>query len=309
MRFMALTSIHRNACIGVAAVDPGMDSGLYTFVIDIPPDFQRDVLASKQPQVQVNIDATQMSQAFIGASYIQNIISGEINNYVQGYRGDFELPIELAVRVKLNPNLTSTWFGSVMEIINNITMLSIILTGAALISEREHGTLEHLLAMPLTPFEIMASKVWANGLVVLVATALSLMFIVQGLLQVPIAGSVLLFLFGAMLHLFSTTSLVIFLGTLARSMPQLGLVMILVILPLQMLSGGVTPRESMPEIVQNIMLFTPTAHFVSFAQGILYRGTGLDVVWLSFWAVIGIGAAFFIIALAMFRKTVVSTKV
>lgn len=309
MRFMALTSIHRNACIGVAAVDPGMDSGLYTFVIDIPPDFQRDVLASKQPQVQVNIDATQMSQAFIGASYIQNIISGEINNYVQGYRGDFELPIELAVRVKLNPNLTSTWFGSVMEIINNITMLSIILTGAALISEREHGTLEHLLAMPLTPFEIMASKVWANGLVVLVATALSLMFIVQGLLQVPIAGSVLLFLFGAMLHLFSTTSLVIFLGTLARSMPQLGLVMILVILPLQMLSGGVTPRESMPEIVQNIMLFTPTAHFVSFAQGILYRGTGLDVVWLSFLAVIGIGAAFFIIALAMFRKTVVSTKV
>jgi ABC-2 type transport system permease protein len=309
MRFMALTSIHRNACIGVAAVDPGMDSGLYTCVIDIPPDFQRDVLASKQPQVQVNIDATQMSQAFIGASYIQNIISGEINNYVQGYRGDFELPIELAVRVKLNPNLTSTWFGSVMEIINNITMLSIILTGAALISEREHGTLEHLLAMPLTPFEIMASKVWANGLVVLVATALSLMFIVQGLLQVPIAGSVLLFLFGAMLHLFSTTSLVIFLGTLARSMPQLGLVMILVILPLQMLSGGVTPRESMPEIVQNIMLFTPTAHFVSFAQGILYRGTGLDVVWLSFLAVIGIGAAFFIIALAMFRKTVVSTKV
>lgn len=295
--------------IGVAAIDPGMDSGRYTFVIDIPPDFQRDLLAGKQPEIQVNIDATQMSQAFIGANYIQNIISGEINTFVQGYRGDIELPIKLAVRAEFNPNLTSTWFGSVMELINNITLLSIILTGAALIREREHGTLEHLLVMPLGPFEIMTAKVWANGLVVLVAAALSLMFVVQGALQVPIAGSVGLFLCGTMLHLFSTTSLGIFLGTVARSMPQLGLLMILVILPLQMLSGGVTPRESMPEIVQNIMLFAPTTHFVSFAQAILYRGAGFDVVWPSFLAVIAIGAVLFLIALAMFRKTVTLTQV
>jgi len=294
--------------IGVAAIDPGMDSGRYTFVIDIPPDFQRDVLAGKQPEIQVNIDATQMSQAFIGANYIQNIIGGEINTFVQGYRSGVKLPIELAVRVKFNPNLTSAWFGGVMEIINNVTMLSIILTGAALIREREHGTLEHLLVMPLTPFEIMMAKVWANGLVVLVAAALSLIFVVQGLLQAPVAGSVALFLFGAMLHLFSTTSLGIFLGMLARSMPQLGLLMILVILPLQMLSGGVTPRESMPEVVQSIMLFAPTTHFVSFAQAILYRGAGFDVVWPSFLAIMAIGAVLFLIALGMFRKTVTLTQ-
>ena len=295
--------------IGVADVDPGMDSGFYSFVLDIPPDFERDVLADKLPEIQVNIDATQMTQAFIGAGYIQNIVTGEITEFVQGYRSDVPLPIKQAVSVKFNPNLTSSWFGSVMEIINNITMLSIILTGAALIREREHGTIEHLLVMPLTAFEIMMAKVWAMGLVVLVGAGLSLWLVVQGLLEVPIAGSVTLFLFGAMLHLFSTTSISIFLGTVARSMPQFGLLMILILLPLQMLSGGVTPRESMPEMVQAIMQVAPTTHFVSFAQAILYRGAGLEVVWPSFLAIIAIGAAFFLIALTRFRKSITLTQV
>ncbi|MDY6986612.1 MAG: ABC transporter permease [Thermodesulfobacteriota bacterium] len=295
--------------IGVADVDPGMDSGFYSFVLDIPPDFERDVLADKLPKIQVNIDATQMTQAFIGAGYIQNIVTGEITEFVQGYRSEVPLPIKQAVSVKFNPNLTSAWFGSVMEIINNITMLSIILTGAALIREREHGTIEHLLVMPLTAFEIMMAKVWAMGLVVLVGAGLSLWLVVQGLLEVPIAGSVTLFLFGAMLHLFSTTSMGIFLGTVARSMPQFGLLMILILLPLQMLSGGVTPQESMPEVVQAIMQFAPTTHFVSFAQAILYRGAGLEVVWPSFLAIIAIGTAFFLIALTRFRKSITLTQV
>ena len=293
--------------ISLAAVDPGMDGGKYTFVLDIPPDFERDVLADRQPAIQVNVDATRMTQAFIGSSYIQNIVTGEINEFVQGYHGGSTLPIGLALRTKFNPNRTSAWFGSVMEVINNITMLSIILTGAAVIREREHGTLEHLLVMPLTPFEIMMAKIWSMGLVVLVAAALSLRFVVEGMLEVPIVGSVSLFLFGAMLHLFATASMGIFMGTVSRSMPQLGLLMILVILPLQMLSGGITPYDSMPEIVQTLMQVAPTTHFVSFAQAILYRGAGFDVVWSSFLAIIAIGVLFFMAALALFRKAITVT--
>lgn len=294
--------------IAPAQVDPGLDAGRYTFVLDIPPDFQRDVVAGRQPTIQVNIDATRMTQAFVGATYIQNIVTDEISDFVQRGEGATALPIALVVRVEFNPNLNGTWFGGAMEIINNITMLSIILTGAALIREREHGTLEHLLVMPLTPLEIMAAKVWANGVVVLAAAGLSLLVVVQGFLGVPIAGSVPLFLFGATLHLFSTTSIGIFLGTMARSMPQLGLLIILVIVPLQLLSGGVTPRESMPDVVQTIMLAAPTTHFVKLAQAILYRGAGLDVVWQSFLAIAVIGAVFFLAALARFRKSVTLTQ-
>lgn len=289
--------------ISMAEVDPGLDAGDYTFVLDIPPDFQRDVLAGKHPALQVNIDATQMTQAFIGANYVRSIVTGEINEFAQRHRTGVALPIALATRVKFNPNLNGIWFGGVMEIISKVTMLSIILTGAALIREREHGTLEHLLVMPLTPFEIMMAKVWANGLVVLVCTALSLRFVVQGALGIPIVGSIPLFLCGATLLLFSTTSMGILMATVARSMPQFGLLMILVVLTLNMLSGGITPRESMPEIVQTIMLAAPTTHFTGLAQAILYRGAGFDIVWPQFAAIIAIGLVFFVGALLRFRAS------
>ncbi|MBQ1782487.1 MAG: ABC transporter permease [Gammaproteobacteria bacterium] len=292
------------AMISLAEVDAGMDRGDYTFVLDIPPNFQRDLLAGRSPAMQLNIDATRMSQAFTGNVYIQQIVAGEVNDYVQRYRSTATPPVDLVTRMRYNPNLESSWFGSVMELINNVTMLSIILTGAALIREREHGTIEHLLVMPVTPTEIMLAKVWSMGLVVLLAALVALVFIVQGALRVPINGSIMLFMLAAALHLFATTSMGIFLATLARSMPQFGMLLVLVLLPLQMLSGGMSPRESMPELIQNLMLAAPTTHFVSASQATLYRGAGLDVVWPQLLAIILIGSLLFVASLARFRKTI-----
>ena len=292
------------ALLAPGEIDPALDAGRYTFALDLPPNFQRDVLAGRQPTVQLNIDATRMSQAFTGGGYIQQIVQGEVSEFMRGTRASAAPPVELALRARFNPTLAQSWFGSVMEIINSVTMLSIVLTGAALIREREHGTIEHLLVMPVTPFEIMAGKVWAMGLVVLLACAFALLVVVEGVLKVPIEGSILLFLAGAGLHLFATTSMGIFMGTIARSMPQFGLLLMLVMVPLQLLSGGVTPRESMPGFVQTLMLAAPTTHFVRMAQAILYRGAGFDMVWPQFLAITGIGAAFFLIALARFRRTI-----
>jgi ABC-2 type transport system permease protein len=287
-----------------AEMDSRMDAGLDTFALNIPPQFQCDLLAGRQPTIQLNVDATRMSQAFSGSGYIQTMLTSEIVEFSQHYRGMAMPPVDLELRARFNPSLTQAWFGAVMEVINNVTMLSIVLTGAALIREREHGTIEHLLVMPVTPFEIMTSKVWSMGLVVLTACAFALVFVVQGLLCVPIEGSLALFLAGAALHLFATTSMGIFLGTIARSMPQFGLLLMLLLLPLQMLSGGVTPRESMPEFVQVIMQVAPTTHFVSLAQAILYRGAGLDVVWTHFTILLVIGVVFFGVTLIRFRKTI-----
>jgi ABC-2 type transport system permease protein len=292
------------ALISQNQIDAAMDQGTYTFVLDIPPNFQRDLLALRNPAIQLNVDATRMAQAFSGNGYIQQIVSSEVSRFVGRDQPGATLPIDLVVRSRFNPNLTALWFGAVMQIINHVTLLSIILTGAALIREREHGTVEHLLVMPVTPFEIMAAKVWSMGLVVLVATWLSLIFVVEGAMHVPIQGSIALFLLGTAAHLFATTSMGIFLGTFARSMPQFGLLVILTIVPLELLSGGSTPRESMPVIVQDVMLAAPTTHFVKLAQGILYRGADLSVVWPQMLAIIAIGAAFYAIALAQFRKSI-----
>ena len=137
-----------------------------------------------------------------------------------------------------------------------------LLAGAALIREREHGTVEHLLVMPVTPSEIMLAKLWSNGLVVLIATGLAVVFIVQGALNIPIQGSIPLYLGCVVLHLFATSSMGIVMATIARSMPQFGLPLILILLPMQIL-GGVTPRESMPEFVRFVMEGAPTTHFVA----------------------------------------------
>lgn len=292
--------------IAPAQIDPGMDAGSYTFALYIPQGFQRDVLAGRKAEIQLNTDATRMTQAFTGGGYIQQIVMGEITTFVNHYRGQAASPVNLEVRARFNPTLDKSWFGGLSKIINQITMLSIILTGAALIREREHGTIEHLLVMPVTPFEIMMSKVWSMGLVVLLASALSLNLVVRGLLHVPVAGSLPLFFTGAALVLFATTSIGIFMATIARNMPQFGMLAVLVLLPLQMLSGGSTPRESMPELVQIVMLAAPTTHFVEFGQAILFRGAGIEVVWPQLLSAAVIGAVFFGIALARFRTTISS---
>ena len=291
--------------IGREQMDRVMDMGEDTFVLDIPPNFQRDLVAGRHPALQLNVDATRQSQALSGPGYVETILVEEVLAWAQNHRSaDLPLPTDLVVRVKYNPNLYGSWFGGLTSIINNLTLLSIVLAGAALIREREHGTIEHLLVMPVTSLEIMLSKVWSMSVVVLGGALLALTVIVRGVLGVQVNGSVALFALGTLIYLFSTTSLGIFLGTLARSMPQFGLLAILVLLPLIVLSGAITPLESMPEAVRLLMSATPTIHFVSFAQGVLFRGAGIETVWPSLLAICVTGSVFFWIANVRLRKTI-----
>ncbi len=288
--------------VGERDINRLMNTGRFTFILDIPPNFERDVRAGRSPALQLNVDATAMVQAGIGSGYAAEIIATEVNDYISRTQGTTVPPVNLVVRIAFNPNATTAWFASVMGIINSVTMLAIILAGAAVVREREHGTMDHLLVMPLTPFEIAMAKIWANALVITVAVGLSLAIVVRGLLGVPIAGSVPLFIGGTAIYLFFSTAIGIFLATIARTMPQLGLLYILVAVPLNLLSGSNTPLESMPPFLRTIMQASPSTHFVAFAQAILYRGAGFDVVWPRFLLVGVIGALFLGLALLRFRS-------
>ncbi|MBS1152898.1 MAG: yhhJ [Myxococcaceae bacterium] len=294
--------------ITAAEVLPQMDKGRFMFVVVIPPGFEQDLRAGRNPAVQVNIDATAMQQAGIGAGYIKNIINDRTHSFLERTEVLPPRPVNLVVRKLFNPNGVSSWFKSVVAIINQITLLTVVLTGAAVIREREHGTLEHLLVMPLSAFEIAMAKVWANSLVILVATAASLFLIVQMALKVPFAGSVVLWFVGVVLYLFFATALGIFLGTISRSMAQFALLIILVSVVLMLLSGGSTPVESQPKWLQYLTWLLPARHFVSFSQVIVYRGGGLSAVWTQFLVVSGIGLGFFVYSLSAFRKSIAVTK-
>jgi ABC-2 type transport system permease protein len=289
-------------------VEEAMDRGLFMFVVTIPPRLEEDLRAGRNPEIQLSIDATAMQQAGIGSGYIKNIIGQRISTFMRRTDPTNQEPVQVVVRKMFNANGVSAWFTSVVAIINQLTLLTIVLTGAAVIREREHGTLEHLLVMPLEAFEIALAKVWANGLVILIATALSLFIIVEAVLSVPFAGSHLLWFFGVLLYLFFATALGIFLGTISRSMAQFALLIVLVVVVLQMLSGGSTPVESQPDWLQTLTYLLPTRHFVSFSQVIIYRGGGITAVWSQFAMVGAVGLGFFLYSVSLFRKSIAVTK-
>jgi ABC-2 type transport system permease protein len=294
--------------ISASQVETSMDEGRYMFVVSIPPRFESDMSAGRHPEIQISIDATAMQQAAIGAGYIKNIVNQRTTSFFSRAGGATPQPINLVIRRLFNPNGVSAWFASVVAIINQVSLLTIVLTGAAVIREREHGTLEHLLVMPLSAFEIAMAKVWANSLVILCATGASLYLIVMKALEVPFAGSIALWFSGVGLYLFFATALGIFLGTISRSMAQFALLIILVVVVLQLLSGGNTPVESQPIWLQYMTFFLPSRHFVSFSQKIIYRGGGLSAVWPQFLMVGAIGLGFFSYSLSLFRKSIAVTK-
>jgi ABC-2 type transport system permease protein len=294
--------------IAVSDVETSMDKGQFMFVVVIPPMFEHDLHAGRNPAIQVNIDATAMQQAGIGAGYIRSIVNQRIGSFLKRTDESEAGIVNLVVHKLFNPNALSSWFKSVVAIINQITLLTVVLTGAAVIREREHGTLEHLLVMPLTAFEIAMAKVWANGLVILLATAVSLFGVVEMALKVPFAGSHVLWFVGVLLYLFFATALGVYLGTISRSMAQFALLIILVVVVLQLLSGGSTPVESQPKWLQYITYLLPSRHFVSFSQVIIYRGGGISAVWRQFLMTGAVGLGFFSYSIVLFRKSIAVTK-
>lgn len=281
-------------------IDEAMEDARYSFVLQFPVHMESDLRAGKKVTVQLLIDATAIGQAGIGATYVNNILQTEL----QRYKGQSSPApsIDLVMRYAYNQEQAHGWFTGLAGLVQSITMLAVLLTGAALLRERESGTIEHLLVMPVTPLQIVLSKVMANGSVILVIGWLSLEIVLRGFVGLKINGSVPLFMLVSALYLFFTTGLGVFLGTISRSMPQMGLLFILIILPMNLLSGAFTPLESMPDWLEHIVTYTPTTAFVSMAQAILFRGAGITVIWPDMLIVTLTGSGFFAYGTMRFRS-------
>ena len=284
-------------------VEELLDKGKLMFVLEFPPHFQRDVEMGREPKVQLLTDATNMAQAGLGQSYIGHIFQNELVDFLkQKDLIDEMTPVKSVATLVFNPNATDMWPAAVMEVDNMITMITLVLVGAAVIRERERGTIEHLLVMPVNSAEIVLAKIIANGLVICTIALLSMHFMVGGLLQVPLLGSLALFALGAGLFMFSIASLAVMLATLAPTMPQYSLLMMPVYIIALMFSGSSSPRSNMPETAQWISEYWPTTQFMTFAQNILLRGAGFEVVWPQMVAMIISGALFLGFALFRFRR-------
>ena len=294
--------------IAAREIDAAMDGSRYMFVMVFPANFEADIRRGEQPEVQLNIDATAVGQAAQGAGYLQAIIDWEVAQFAEDHGGGRAPPIDLALRRAFNPNGTDAWFLAVNSILNSLSMIAILLTGAALLREREHGTIEHLLVMPLNAFQIAMAKVWANGLIILVAFTLSMIIMAEQVLAVPVAGSKVLLTFGAAVYLFAAAAIGILLGTMARTMSQFALLTVMAIVPILMLSGGMSPIESQPDYIQPITWLLPSRHFMEFAQAVVFRGADLGTVWPVMVNMAALGAVYLTISLVIFRGSITAGK-
>lgn len=280
-----------------------MDRGEIMFALTFPPGFAADAIEGKAPAVQLLADATAVSQAQLGTDYIRNIVQTESREFLSDRTDAPPSFLRLDLRRAFNVNGNPVWFKSMSSLLNQLSLLTIALTGAAMLREREHGTIEHLMVMPLTPVEVALSKVLATIFVVLIAFVTSLLFVVEGILRVPIAGSVLLLIAGSATYLWAAAAIGMFLGTMARSMAQFALLVIMVIIPVIMLSGGMGAIESQPDLVRRLTLILPSRHFLSFAKAVAFRGAGLPDVWPQLLIMAALGVAFFSGSLALFRRS------
>ncbi len=281
--------------------DTALETGRVIFVLEIPPNFEADLLRGRKPALMLLIDATAMTQAGLGASHIGRIVAAEVSQALGSPASEASQPVRLVPRMAFNPNHQAIWFVSVMQITLDLTILSILLVGAAFMRERERGTIERLLVMPVTPIEVALGKIIANGMVVAMAAFLSLQIVVRLGLGVPIQGSVALFMACVAPYLFATAAIGILLATSAGSMPQFALMSIPVFVILNLLSGAVTPMESMPAPMRLVMQASPTTQFVALSSAILFRGAGLAEVWEHLAAIVVVGTLALVLALIRFR--------
>ncbi len=284
-----------------SGIEESLETGQYDFIVVVPRDFQSDLLSGDYPQVQVIADATAVGQAYIGTEYIRQLVLREAEFALDALPGEARLPFEPAIRVRYNPNLISKWQDALVELLIVLTMLSILLPGAALLREREHGTLEHLLAMPVHPGEILFAKFWANSLVLVVGVAISMMVVIHGYFGAPMRGMTALLLLGTFVYQFSTAGIGMVLATVSRSVPQLGLLCILVIAPIAFLSGAWMPAESLPQAFRALMSVSPLTYFSEFANAVMFRGAGLGSIWPQLAALGTIGVISFGYAMLRLR--------
>jgi ABC-2 type transport system permease protein len=286
-----------------------LDRDRAAMLLEIPEGFGRTLDEGANPAtVQLLVDTSSANTGYLAAAYTARIAgrfgaersrenlsrAGAIREPLPGIRNDD--------RVWFNPALDEKWFATISELLTMITVACILLPAAALVREKERGTIEQLLVSPLTPFQVMFPKVLSMILVTLLGTAVALLGILRPLFHVPVRGSLALFFAVTGLYAFTNAGLGLLAATFTRRTAQVGMLMLLAVMPTIMLSGIRAPLESMPGWLRTAVFFSPLRHFIDIAYGILLRGAGVTVLWDSILVMTGLGVVLFAFGLLRFRR-------
>ncbi len=285
-----------------------LDRGKVMVVLDIPAHFERDLLAGRPVDVQIQVDTSNTVLGTLAISYAQRIVARFAQTWVmrrQHLTADAleALPqVEDRRRAFYNPNQTEPWFMGISELLTVVTMLSLMLPAAAAVREKERGTIEQLVVSPLGAFQVLFPKVLAMMLAILAGTAVALFLILQPAFHVPMRGSLVLFFFVTAVYVFTVSGLGLFIATLSRTLGQVTMLVILLILPMLLLSGAWTPPEAMPPGLRAVMPVSPLYYYIELGYGILLKGAGLSILWDRLLGLSALGAVLFSFGAWRFRR-------
>jgi len=283
-----------------------LDTGKASLAVVIPPDFERRVAAGSG-RFQIISDGTISQTSIMATSYIARI-AGVYNFQLLTQRLGVtprdlaNIPqVDARIRVEYNPNVDNVWFISLLEMLNMITMVSMLLTAAAMVREKVYGTLEQLLVSPLRPIELFMAKIIPTVVIIMLLSLVSLFVIVQGVFHTPIRGSLLLFYSVMAIYVFSVSSFGLLVAVFARNLAQAMMTLFLILMPMMFLSGAFTPQESMAPWMQYASLISPMRYFMDFGYQVLFKGNGVAYVWHDVLGILVLGTLMFGLSVWRFR--------
>ena len=285
-----------------------LDAGETMLYLEIPADFNESLLTGRPTQVQLFVDTSNSVLGSLATSYAAQIVAGfgiekaRERLSVAGAMGGSMPVVNSAHRVWFNPNGKDSWFVPINEMLTMITMLSIMLPAAAMVREKERGTVEQLLVSPLTPLEIMLPKVLAMTMVILVGVTLAVFGVLGPVFNIPFRGSMTLFYVLTAIYVFSTAGFGLAISTMVNNLAQVGLMVIMLLSPMLLLSGAFVPPEAMPTVLSYLILLSPMHHYIEIVMGIFLKGVGLDVLWPSVAGLVIVGTAVFAFGTWRFRR-------
>lgn len=283
-----------------------LDEGTAMVLLDIPPRFHEALVGGQSTAVQLQVDTTNAPQGLSAASYAVQITRRFGSEAALGSLGlspQNAVPqIMSAHRVWFNPNQDEAWFQSIAHLLRMVTLFAVLLPAVALVREKERGTVEQLLVAPLSPSQIMLSKVLAMTLIILVCAAIAVYGVLRPVFNVPMKGQPWLFFALTALHVFTTSGFGLVAATLTKNQAQVGMMTLLLVGPMMVLSGITTPYESMPRWVQTMMAVSPLRYYIELTYGVLLKGAGLDVLWKSVTTMALLGGSLFAFGMWRFRR-------
>jgi ABC-2 type transport system permease protein len=287
------------------AAHEAIERGTVKFVVNIPSDFTSRLLRGERPAVLIEADATDPAAAGAALSTVNQLVASvarkDFGGALLNLTGS-EAPFEVRVHRLYNPEgLTQhNIVPGLMGVILAMTM--VMMTGLAMTRERERGTMENLLAMPVSPLEVMTGKIIPYVIIGLIQSTIILLA-ARFLFAVPFVGNIIVLYIVALLFISANLTVGITLSSLAKNQLQAMQLTFFYFLPSILLSGFMFPFEGMPRWAQAIGSVIPTTYFMRSVRGILLKGNGWFELWPHIWPMLLFTTVVMTIALRFYRNT------